>query len=191
MERARIVDLYAGKVGGYYRSYNRVVPYNLYASTSVLLHEAKGHESRAHCIGFKFGPTPAGGHRVNSVSVHYPAASYKFTWSARRKHWLVWMDGARAASTEGPQLSAATVVIQHIDVKTSPFREQNRRPPYAKTTGRGWALVLRNGRSYRVRWSRPHARDGTTFTTLSGKPFTFARGQVWVVLTGNWRNEAA
>jgi hypothetical protein len=191
VERARIVDLYAGLVGGYFRNYNRIAPYNLYGVTRVLLREAKGRESRAHCIGFLFGPTPPGGRSVTSVSVRYPAASFRFTWSARRNHWLVWIDGARAASTEGPQLSAATVVIQHTVVKTSPFREEGRRPPYAMTTGHGWALVLRNGRAYRVLWSRPYPRDGTTFTTLSGEPFTFASGQVWVVLVGNWQNESA
>jgi hypothetical protein len=190
VERARIVNLYAGVVGGYFRNNDRIAPYNLYAVTRALLREAKGRESRAHCIGFLFGPAPAGGRSVRSVSVRYPAASFQFKWSARGRRWLVWIDGAPAASTEGPQLSAATVVIQHTDVKTSPFREENRRPPYAMTTGRGWALVLRNGREYRVRWSRPHARDGTTFSTLGGQPFRFAKGQVWIVLVGNWQNES-
>jgi hypothetical protein len=190
VEHARIVNLYDGVVGGYYRDDSRAAPYNLYADTRVLLREAGGRESRAHSIGFQFGPPPAGGRRTSSVSVSYPAASFRFTWSARRKHWLVWMDGARAASTEGPQLSAATVVIQHTVVRTSPFKEEGLRPPYAETTGHGWALVLRNGQAYRVRWSRPNADGGTTFTTLAGKPFAFARGQVWVVLVGNRRAES-
>jgi hypothetical protein len=191
VERARIVDLYAGIVGGYFRNYARIAPYNLYGVTRVLLREAKGRESRAHCIGFRFGPEPPGGRPARSVSVSYPAARFRFTWSVRRNRWLVWMDGSRAMTTEGPQLAPATVVIQHTDVKTSPFREEGRRPPYAMTTGHGWALVLRNGRAYRVRWSRPHPRDGTTFTTMTGKPFAFAKGQLWIVLVGNWRNEAA
>jgi len=33
-----------------------------------------------------------------------------------------------------------------------------------------------------ARWSRPHGSDGTTFTTRSGQPMTFARGPAWVVL---------
>ena len=43
-------------------------------------------------------------------------------------------------------------------------------------------MVLRGGQAYDVRWSRPDADGGTTFTTLSGRPMTFARGPVWVVL---------
>jgi len=182
VERARTVDLYAGRVGGYYRDYNRIAPYNLYAQTKQLLAEAKG-ASKAHDIGFRFGPAPPGGQPRASVSVSYAATWFTFTWSAAKGRWMVWMDGAGAASTEGPQLSAPTVVIQHTTVRTSRFLEWgNLRPPYAVSTGSGTALVLRNGRAYRARWSRRDVRGGTTFTTLTGKPMTFARGPVWVVL---------
>lgn len=57
------------------------------------------------------------------------------------------------------------------------------RPPYADSTGSGTALVLRGGQAYAIRWSRPDANGGTTFTTTSGQPVTFAPGQVWIVLT--------
>jgi Protein of unknown function (DUF3048) C-terminal domain len=42
--------------------------------------------------------------------------------------------------------------------------------------------VLRDGKAYDIRWSRPSADGGTTFTTTAGAPMTFATGQVWVVL---------
>ncbi len=57
VERARIVDLYSGIVGGYYRDDSRVAPYNLYARSSQLLAEARG-ASRAKDIGFRFGAPP-------------------------------------------------------------------------------------------------------------------------------------
>jgi hypothetical protein len=182
VERARIVDLYDGLVGGYYRDNNRIAPYNLFADTKQLLAEAKG-ASTARDIGFRFGPAPPGGRPRTSASVSYAAASFTFTWSNRKGRWLVWMDGARGATTEGPQLSAATVVIQHTTVRTSRFLEWgNLRPPYAESTGSGTALVLRDGKAYHARWSRPNPKAGTTFTTANGQPMTFARGPVWVVL---------
>jgi hypothetical protein len=182
VERARIVDLYAGRVAGYYRDYRRIAPSNLYARTRELLAEAK-RASKAHDIGFRFGPAPAGGTVTASRSVSYPAASFTFSWSAARGRWLVWMDGRRAASTERKQLSAATVVIQHTTVRTSRFLEWGRiRPPYAESTGAGTASVLRDGQAYQARWSRPSAAGGTTFTANSGKPMTFAPGPVWIVL---------
>jgi len=181
VERARTVDLYDGRVGGYFRDPHRVAPHNLYARTSRLLAEAPG-ASRAHDIGFRFGPAPAGGRTAASFPVSYPAASFAFRWSARDGRWLVWMDGTPARAAEGGSLGAATVVIQYTTVRTSRFLEAGARPPYAESTGAGTGVVLRDGKAYPVRWSRPDADGGTAFTTMSGQVMTFARGPVWVVL---------
>ena len=178
---AQIVDLYAGTTGGYYRNWNRAEPYNLYAYPRELLATAAG-ASTAHDIGFRFGPPPPGGRARRSVPVSYPASSFTFTWSAAKGRWLVSMDGTPAVNPRGVQLSAATVVIQHTAVRTSQFPEQGRRPPFAQSTGSGRALVLRNGQAWAGHWSRPTASGGTTFTTASGAPMTFARGQAWIVL---------
>jgi hypothetical protein len=189
VERARIVDLYSGRIGGYFRDSKRIAPYNLYGRTRKLLAEAKG-ASTAHGIGFAFGPAPRGGRATASESVSYPAARFAFTWSSATQRWLVWMDGSRARSTEGSQLSAATVVLQHTVVRTSRFLERGRRPPYAETTGSGSAIVLRDGKAYQAHWSRPNANSGTTFTTSTGQAMTFAPGPVWIVLAGNPAAEA-
>jgi hypothetical protein len=178
---ARIVDLYAGIAGGYYRDNRRIAPYNLYAHPGQLLRQAP-QASRAHDIGFRFGAPPPGGKVTRSVSVSYPAASFTFTWSAAKKGWLVSMDGARAVTTDGGRLAPATVVIQHTTVRTSRFLEYGKPPPYAESVGSGTALVLRDGKVWTTHWARPTAEGGTVFTTASGQRMTFAPGQVWVVL---------
>jgi Protein of unknown function (DUF3048) N-terminal domain/Protein of unknown function (DUF3048) C-terminal domain len=179
--RARIVDLYDGRVRGYVRDPRRAAPHNLYARSSQLLAQAPG-ASKARDIGFRFGPPPHGGRPVTSFSVSYPAASFTFRWSARDGRWLVSIDGKTAQAAEGGELSAPTVVIQYTKIRTSRFLEAGARPPYAQSTGAGTGLVLRGGQAYTIRWSRPDADGGTTFTTASGQPMTFARGPVWVVL---------
>jgi hypothetical protein len=181
VERARIADLYDGRVRGYFRAQDRAAPHNLYARSSQLLAQAPD-ASKARDIGFRFGPAPAGGRPVPAFSVSYPAASFTFRWSAGDGRWLVWMDGKPARAAEGGQLSAPTVVIQYTKIRTSRFLEAHTRPPYAESTGTGTGLVLRGGRAYAIRWSRADADGGTTFTTASGQPMTFARGPVWVVL---------
>jgi hypothetical protein len=181
VHNARIVDLYAGIVGGYYRDPNRVAPHNLYAHTQQLIAESPG-ASTAKDIGLRFGPAPPGGTVTAAASAAYPAAAFTFRWSAAKARWLVWMDGTPAGATEGGQLSAATVVIQYTTIRTSRFLEEGVPPPYAESTGSGTALVLRDGQEWHARWSRPNADGGTTFSTAAGQPMTFALGPVWVVL---------
>ena len=182
IHRARIIDLYAGITRGYFRDPRRVAPHNLYASSSVLLAQARG-ASKASDIGFRFGPAPAGGRVERSYAVSYPGASFTFRWSAPAGRWLVWMDGAPAMATEGGQLGGPTVVVQYTVVRTSRFLEYGSRPPFAESTGSGRAVVLRNGKAYNVTWSRPTQEHGTVFTLPSGQRMTFAPGQVWIVLT--------
>jgi len=178
---ARIVDLYDGIASGYFRDSRRIAPYNLYARTPRLLKQAP-QASKAHDVGFRFGPPPPGGKLTQSASVSYPAASFRFTWSPARARWLVSMDGRPAVTTDGGRLAPATVVIQHTTVRTSRFLEYGKPPPYAESVGSGTALVLRDGRAWTTHWSRPAANGGTTFTTVSGQRMTFAQGQVWIVL---------
>src|SRR5580658_9741108 len=181
IERSPIVDLYALRVGGYYRDQDRVAPYNLYANARQLIQEAKG-ASKARDIGFRFGALPAGGQPAASYSVKYPAASYTFRWSAKAGRWLTWIDGAPAMATEGGQLGGSTVIIQYTQIATSRFEEYGGRPPYAKSVGSGKAVILRDGKEYTVHWSRPTLEGGTTYTLPDGQRMQFAPGQVWVVL---------
>ena len=54
--------------------------------------------------------------------------------------------------------------------------------PFAQSVGSGIAEVLLDGRAWMARWSRPDPEVGTTFTTTSGQPVTFAADQVLIVL---------
>jgi hypothetical protein len=182
--RAHVVNLY--DTPAYFRDAGRVAPHNLYAYGRVLRAEAP-RASTARDIGFRFGPALPGGHPTASFSVSYPAASFTFRWWARTHRWLVWMDGTQATDAAGGHLGAATVVIQDTVVRTSRFLEYGVPPPYAQSAGSGTAVVLRDGRAWRVHWSRPNPDSGTTYTLPSGARMTFAPGQEWVVLTTtNW-----
>ncbi|MFD8207763.1 DUF3048 domain-containing protein [Streptomyces sp. NPDC059695] len=168
--------------GAFRRSSVRPVPHNLYVRPGRALAAAPG-AGDARDIGFRFGPAPPGGTPVTSSTVRYPAARYTFTWSAADRAWRVAMDGREARATDTGPLTPETVVVQRVTIRPSRFHDRlGSVSPYSETVGSGTALVLRDGRSYEARWSRPSAASGTTFTTPDGAPLPFATGQVWIVL---------
>ncbi|MFJ4334312.1 DUF3048 domain-containing protein [Streptomyces sp. NPDC088935] len=167
----------------YVRAADRQAPHNLYLHPGELLDKPSG--AAALTTGFTYGKAPAGGRTQSSHTVRYPSASFTFTWSGSREAWLVSLDGSPARTADGGRLAPATVVVQHVKVRESDFRDfRGSNSPYVESVGSGRAEVLRDGRAYEATWKRGAAADGTTFTTGDGKPLNFAEGQVWVVFAG-------
>ncbi|MFJ3583509.1 DUF3048 domain-containing protein [Streptomyces sp. NPDC090127] len=168
--------------GAYLRDRSRAAPHNLYVRPGRALAAAPDAEN-AKDIGFRFGPAPTGGEAVNERTVRFPASRYTFTWAPAEKGWLVAMDGRPARTTDEGPVTASTVVVQYVTIRSSRFHDVlGSVSPYTETVGSGSAVVLRDGRAHEARWSRPTAADGTAFTTPSGEPLNFAPGHIWVVL---------
>lgn len=168
--------------GAYLRDGSRPAPHNLYAAPERLL-AAAPDASAARDIGFRFGAAPPGGTADHDRTVRYPNGSVGLRWSAGEQRWLISFDGEPAATTDGGRLGAPTVVVQYVTVRPSGFHDRwGNTSPYSETVGGGQAVVLRDGKAYDARWSRPEAAAGTRFTTPDGRPVNFAPGQVWIVL---------
>lgn len=180
--RAPVHDVSPAHAGSaYLRGSTRPAPHNLYARTGELLEKAP-KASVAKDIGFRFGPAPAGGRPATEHTVDYPAFQVSFHWSTSDRRWTVSMDGEPLESASGPAPQASTVVVQYTSIRPSRFSDKlGNNTPYTESVGAGRALVLRDGRAYDARWSRPSPTSGTTFETETGEPLTFAPGQVWVV----------
>ncbi|MEU6126987.1 DUF3048 domain-containing protein [Streptomyces sp. NPDC047123] len=167
--------------GAYFREGGRAAPHNLFLRPKALLRSAPKAD-RPNDIGFRFGAAPQGGTRADVRTVRYASASHSFRWSPREGRWLASFDGAPARSTAGAQLGARTIVIQHVTMRPSRFKDVNGAvTPYIETVGSGKATVLRDGKAYATRWKRSSATGGTTFTRPNGEPMPFAPGQVWMV----------
>lgn len=167
--------------GAFFRGSDHAAPHNLYLRPGRASHTTTGVNA-AEDIGLRFAGAVPGGRSVATRTVRYPAANFAFTWSAERGRWLVSMDGAPALTAGGARLGAADVVVQYVTVRPSPFQDRwGSVSPYTETVGSGSALVLRDGKEYDVRWSRPAAGSTTSFTTRDGTRMTFAPGQVWIV----------
>ncbi|WP_156723391.1 DUF3048 domain-containing protein [Streptomyces apocyni] len=169
--------------GAYFRDTSRPAPHNLYVRPDAVLKSAP-NASRAADIGFCFDDeAPEGGTPAAERTVRYRSASHTFRWAPSTERWQVSFDGAPARDTGGKQLSAPTIVIQHVDMPLSKYKDVNgEATPYINTVGSGDATVLRDGKAYETKWQRPTAESGTTFTQRNnGERMPFAPGQVWVV----------
>lgn len=165
----------------------RRAPVNLYADPAALLDSASpaGGASPPRDIGFRFGAAPSGGEVVRRRDVTFGSAELGLAWDAVRGRWLVEPGGGDPAvpATGGEPIGAATVLIQRVTTRPSAIRDAaGAVSPYAVTTGEGEAEVLRDGRAFPARWSRPLPTDPTAVLGPDRLPVPFAPGPVWVLL---------
>ncbi len=192
LARAPFYDVSGDRgIAGYYRESGRRSPVDFMGRPEALLDRAP-KASAAKDIGFRFDvAAPAGGSPASSVTATYPASQARFVWDAKHTRYDVFLNKAPARSAGGGTQHASTVVIQYVKQHDSGFGDKfGGRTPKEETVGKGKALVLRDGQVYRVAWSRPQAKAGTTFTLPSGEVMTFAPGQVWVALVAKKRKAA-
>jgi hypothetical protein len=168
--------------GGYARSPDRTAPWNLFGTPKELLKGAR-KAVEAKDVGFTFDDeTPAGGKPAKEVTAFWPSSTARFVWSPREDRWLLWVDGDRATSTEGPQLGGTTVIVQRVDVYPSDIVDANgAATPTTETVGKGDAWMFRDGRVWPITWSRPSPTDGTTWR-YRGREIAMDPGQVWILL---------
>ncbi len=172
---------------GYSRNPDRTAPWDLFADPEQLLKSAP-KATKAKDVGFTFDDeTPARGKKSKGFTAVWPSAQARFQWSKKEDRWLLWMDGQAAMTTEGPQLGGTTVIVQRVDVYPSAIVDKNgAATPTTETVGKGAAWMFRDGKVWPITWSRPSAKQGTTWK-YKGSKMPFDPGQVWILLLDNDR----
>ncbi|MFC4857691.1 DUF3048 domain-containing protein [Actinophytocola glycyrrhizae] len=160
----------------YHRERDRPAPHNLYLRPERLPDGATG-PAEAPLL---FGAAPEGGVPTTSWEVAYSAARFTFTWSAPDGRWRVALNGTPMTSTESGELTAASVVVQRVEVR--PDEATGTASPVADTVGSGQSDVLRDGLAFAGTWSRPAPDAPTRFHTTSGAELPLAEGPAWVLL---------
>lgn len=183
IDQASLVNASAERIpDAYFRDDSRPVPHNLYVRPEKL----PPGEAWSPSTAFQFGAAPAGGAPTTHREVRYTSSSVAFDWSPEENRWVVSMDGEPYTTTDTGRAAASTVIVQAVPVRESSFKDSlGSSSPLADTVGEGTATVLRDGRAFEARWSRPSVNDPTRYTTPSGEPFPLAPGQVWTVLTAS------
>ena len=166
---------------GYRRDRSRPAPYNVVGNTAALLARAKGSVPPRD-PGFRYGVAAPGGTPAASVAARWSAARMSFSWNAKRGQYLVTTDGRPDIGADKIQHGAATVVVQYVKTRMSRNRDvKGMATPVVELTGSGKVTVLRDGKAWNGTWSRRGSSAPTSFTA-GGRPITFAKGPVWVLL---------
>jgi len=185
IQASSVIDVSPNKdAANYSRDHSRYAPYNYFLNGVGALEFAK-QASVDKDLGFVFAEdAPAGGLVNTGAKMTWSEASAQFTYDPITGLYKVKLNGYPAEAEENKAgQNAATVVIQNVKQRPSKYFDKGGgNTPHAATIGTGTAVVLRDGMSYDVTWSRPSADVGTTFTLADGSPMPFKPGQQWIVL---------
>jgi hypothetical protein len=171
----------------YTRDESRTSPTDMVLRADLLLEKVRsdGRDiATSRSVGWSFGDVPKGGTAIIGAKLSWPAASYDLEWSSEEERWLISNNGVANNSASGVQHGPTTFLIQMVEILPSEYGDKfGGVTPYSKTIGSGTGYLLRDGKYFPARWSRPDELSGTTWTALDGSELPFARGQVWIALT--------
>ena len=158
--------------------------HTLYASTKGVRNVGKKrYEDTPTEDLFGFGDLPEKSKPVRSVTISFSGGStISYEWSGER-----WLRSERDEPfmTESGQVAVDNVLIEEhqIDLSTTIFDVVgNPSPEIVDVTGSGRAVLFRDGRVIRGRWSRDSEEDPASFETAAGEEMLFKEGSIWVEL---------
>jgi hypothetical protein len=189
IDSANLVDLGAQNHSStiYTNDPTRTPPYAMVLRADLLMQFVRDKQlslDDSKNIGWKFGDAPSGGVPIASVHLSWPANSYDAHWSSSDGRWLLDHSHLPDVAASGVRLGPATLIIQKVSITDSIYRDKvGGVTPFSETVGAGTGYILRDGKYFTARWSRPDALSGTTWQTLDGREITFPKGQIWVALT--------
>lgn len=171
----------------YFRTSNRVPPWNLYSSGKLLWALDSNHTPPPAQFVYSPAPSPAAEPATGATIVGFATGSnVDWTWSAPLHAWLRSYDGVADVDAAGPQLRATNVIIEEVPTQPGPYAESGTTPDTESLTqGSGPAWVLRDGTVERGTWNCPAYGDITKYRLSNGQPMTLAPGNTWVELVPN------
>lgn len=135
-------------------------------------------------MGWSFGDAPSGGVKISSVHLSWPANSYDAHWSKSERRWLLDHAHQPDVSSHGVRLGPSTLIIQRVSITDSIYKDKvGGVTPFTQTVGAGTGYILRGGKYFEARWSRPDSLSGTIWKTMDGREIALPKGQIWVALT--------
>lgn len=165
--------------------------HTLYANTVALRQRGAKRFSDPPRSSFEFGPLEGKATKARSIEINFGGSSnVSYEW--RKGQWQRFDNGSPLLSEAGHQLAVDNVVIeQHTIANSKTVFDVAGNPSIelADETGKGKALLLRDGKAIKGRWVRAKKNGPVRFLTASGDPMIFAPGTIWVELVPDRKGE--
>ncbi len=165
--------------------------HTLYANTRAIRNLGQKRFDEPPRTNFEFGPLKGKAKKTRSVTINFGGEStVGYTWSKGK--WKRFDNGSPLLAEGGGQIGVDNVVIeQHtinnsrtiVDVGGNPSIE------IADQTGKGTAVLLRDGKAINGRWIRKNLKGPVRFVTNAGDTMVFAPGTIWVELVPDRKGE--
>ncbi len=163
--------------------------HTLYADTAKLRKLGERRFEDPPKTSFTFGALEGKAKKVRGVTMNFGRATVGYRW--RKGKWRRLDNGSPLRAEGGRQIAVDNVVIELHTInnsKTITDVAGNPSIEIADETGRGTAILLRDGKAVRGRWIRKKRKAPVRFVTRGGR-MTFAPGTVWVELLPNKKGE--
>jgi len=169
-------------ISAYYRTSDRVPPWNYYTSGKALWALDPKHTPPPPQFTYSKAPPPGTGPAVGATIDGFATGSdVDWTWNLRLQGWLRSLDGVPDVDATGPQLRATNVIIEEVPTRPGPYAESGTVPDVESLTqGSGRAWILRNGGVETGTWSCAAYGDITKYRFPNGKTMSLAPGSTWI-----------
>ena len=152
--------------------------YNFFSTPNRIRAARPG--AKAKNIGLHFAPLrKTAGRGAKAATIRFSAhASVIVRYNKRTGRYSVYQDGHLMNG-----VAPANVIVQRVTVRGSRYVDVLGSPtPYTVTTGRGSAVLLRDGRLVTATWRRLTVRTGTRFLDDKGRDVPLKPGPTWILL---------
>jgi Protein of unknown function (DUF3048) N-terminal domain/Protein of unknown function (DUF3048) C-terminal domain len=157
--------------------------HSLYANTEKIRAQASKKAKPPAPAIFNFGDLNDRARKARKVTINFtPSNTIEYRWS--KGSWRRWEAGKRFMVASGAQVGVPNLVIQEVRVDNSPkiVDPAGNPSPDIELTGKGRALLFRDGRVVKGTWRIKKEGRAPVFKTKSGDDFSFRPGPIWIEL---------
>jgi hypothetical protein len=171
----------------FHRIKTRKAPHNAYTSTDALfkmavkLGASKTFDPAMHVRPFRDDSPVAERGTAQKASIPYRTVTVGYAYDPASNGYLRTLDGKPQIDTDdGKQVTTRTVMILYMSFRTDGTIERGHARPVLGYIGTGKGVVLSEGKSVAVTWSKAGEQDPTIVTGPDGNELSLIRGRIFI-----------